>query len=148
MQTAVRVLAILAIAFYTIPLLIISPLLNILPARYVEEHYGRQLDTEWVVLNPFKLSLDISRAQLSEVDGTPFLALADTSVNLSLASLWRQGFVLDELRVHDVSLRLAHLGENEFNFSDLMPPPDPITPKPTLLPGLPLPKGAHPAQRA
>ncbi|MAT93033.1 MAG: hypothetical protein CME59_10575 [Halioglobus sp.] len=123
MQTAVRVLAILAIAFYTIPLLIISPLLNILPARYVEEHYGRQLDTEWVVLNPFKLSLDISRAQLSEVDGTPFLALADTSVNLSLASLWRQGFVLDELRVHDVSLRLAHLGENEFNFSDLMPPP-------------------------
>jgi hypothetical protein len=44
------------------------------------------LRTGWVLLNPFKLSLDISKAELDDDEGKPFLAFNEASVNLSLES--------------------------------------------------------------
>ncbi|MCR9106449.1 MAG: DUF748 domain-containing protein [Gammaproteobacteria bacterium] len=111
--------------YYGVTLLIITPALNFLPAWYVEKHYERTLDTGLVVLNPFKLSLDISRAELSETSGEPFLSFGDTSINLSLSSLWQRGWVLDELRMHELAVTLVRLDETHFNFSDLLPAPAP-----------------------
>ncbi|MCB1845406.1 MAG: DUF748 domain-containing protein, partial [Halioglobus sp.] len=121
MRTALRALAIILAAYYVITLLIITPALNILPGWYVDKTWGRTLDTRWVILNPFKLSLDIASASLSEPNGERFLDIGESSVNLSLASLWHTGVVLDELRVHDLYAHLVREGEARFNFSDLLP---------------------------
>lgn len=129
MRTALRILAITLAAYYVITLLVITPALNILPGWYVEKNWGRTLDTRWVILNPFKLSLDLASAKLSEPDGEHFLEIGDSSVNLSLSSLWQSGVVLDELTLHDLDVKLVRSGEERFNFSDLMPAADDSAPE-------------------
>ncbi|MDX1735585.1 MAG: DUF748 domain-containing protein, partial [Halioglobus sp.] len=125
MRFLLRALLALYALYLALALLIATPLLNLLPAGYVQDHYGRELRSQWVILNPFKLSFDLKSLALYEPDGTEFLALGDSSINLSLASLWREGIVLDEVRFTDIALRLARMDEARFNFSDLLPPADP-----------------------
>ena len=124
LRTALRILAIALAAYYVLALLIITPALNFLPAWYVEKTWGRNLETRWVILNPFKLSLDLASARLSEPDGERFLDIGESSVNLSLTSLWRPGIVLDELKVHDLYVNIVRNSETSFNFSDLLPADD------------------------
>ncbi|GAB5450328.1 MAG: DUF748 domain-containing protein [Halioglobus sp.] len=121
MRSTLRGLAIAYGIYLALTLLIVTPALNLLPAKYVHDNYGRELQTEWVVLNPFKLSLDLKSLALSEPDGSPFFALGESSVNLSLSSLWHSGVVFDEIRAHDIAAHIVHLGDGQFNFSDLIP---------------------------
>ncbi len=123
MRSILRALAIAYGVYLALTLLIVTPALNLLPAKYVQDNYGRELQTEWVVLNPFKLSLDLKSLALSEPDGSHFFGLGESSVNLSLASLWHPGVVFDEIRAHDIAAHIVHLGDGQFNFSDLIPPP-------------------------
>jgi len=116
-----RIAAIVYVAYLAITLLVISPALNILPHRYMQNTYGWELRTGWVLLNPFKVSLDISEAELSDATGEPFLAFSEATANLSLASLWRSGWVLDAVNIRDLYLTITRLTEDEYNFSDLLP---------------------------
>lgn len=120
MRIFLRIAAIFYLVYLAIALLLISPLLNFLPQWYMQDTYHRQLQTGWVLLNPFKLSLDISEAQLSDITGERFVAFKEASVNLSLESLWRSGWILDELKIQDLYVAVTRLSEDEFNFSDLL----------------------------
>ncbi len=126
--------------YYGLTLLVITPALNFLPGWYVEKHYGRTLETGFVILNPFKLSLDVASAALSETSGERFLSLGETSVNLSVASLWQQGWVLDELKVHDLAVKLVRFEDETFNFSNLLPPEsaEPVDEPPAEIPAITL----------
>lgn len=120
MKKTLRILAIVYGVYLVISLLIITPILNILPHRYVEQHYDRELSTDWILLNPFKLSLDIRNASLNQPDGEPFASFKKASVNLSLQSIWNPGWVLDVVKLKDLVLRIEYLDEGVFNFSDLL----------------------------
>ena len=102
MRTTLRVAAIAYITWLVIALLIITPLLNILPHRFIENNFGRELQTKWVILNPFKLSLDVAEMQLNDPDGERFASLSKASVNLSMESIWQPGWVIDTLKVSDL----------------------------------------------
>jgi hypothetical protein len=115
-----RVVAIFYIAYLALALVLISPALNLLPHRYLQDTYGRELQTGWVLFNPFTLSLDISEARLNDPDGERFIAFSEASIDLSLESLWQHGWVLDAIRVRDLSVALARHAGVEYNFSDLL----------------------------
>ena len=107
MRTTLRIAVIIYITYLAITLLVISPLLNFLPHKYMQDNYGRELKTGWVLLNPFKVSLDINEAALSDDTGESFLTFSEFSINLSLESLWHPGWVLDTVRVRDLNLDIA-----------------------------------------
>ena len=90
----------------------------------MQDNYGRELQTGWVLFNPFKLSLDISDAALKDDTGEPFLAFSEASVNLSVQSLWQTGWVLDVVKVQDLYLDVTRMTEEEYSFSDLLPVAD------------------------
>ncbi|MEZ5503998.1 MAG: DUF748 domain-containing protein [Halioglobus sp.] len=120
MRTVLRILAILYLAYLAITLLVITPALNLLPHWYLQDTYGRELRTGWVLLNPFKLSLDVREAALDDASGKPFIAFEKASVNLSLEGLWQPGWVLDEVTVKGLELQVTRLGDGVYNFSDLL----------------------------
>lgn len=120
MRTFLRVAAIAYIAYLVIALLVISPALNYFPHKYLQDTYGRELRTGWILLNPFKLSLDVSDAQLDDKNGEPFVAFSEASVNLSIESLWRPGWVFDAVTLRDLFVEITRLTEDEYNFSDFL----------------------------
>ncbi len=121
MQKFLRIAVITYLVYLALALLIISPVLNVLPHRYLEDNYGWELDTGWLLLNPFKLSLDISDAALKDPDGETVLSFSRGSVNLSVGSLWRPGWVLDEFSLQNIFLGVTRISEEEYNFSSLLP---------------------------
>ncbi|CAA0101431.1 Uncharacterised protein [Halioglobus japonicus] len=120
MRTFLRVLAITYVVYLAIFLLLITPALNILPHKYLKDNYGRELQTGWILLNPFTLSLDISDAQLSDDSGERFVGFSEASIDISMESLWQPGWVLDTVRIRDLYVEVTRLTENEYNFSDLI----------------------------
>jgi hypothetical protein len=85
----------------------------------VQDHYGRELRTGWVLLNPFKLSLDIHDVELLDRAGQRFLGFSEAQANLSATGLWQSGWILDRLYLRDLTLELVRLQPDEYNFSDL-----------------------------
>ncbi|MEH6636315.1 MAG: DUF748 domain-containing protein [Halioglobus sp.] len=139
MRTVLRVLTMIYMAYLAVALLIIMPALNIVPAWYMQQAFGRQLQTDIVLFNPFTLNLEVRNAALPERDGTRFTGLTKASVNLSMESLWHQGWVFDAVRVEGLYAYITRLSEDKFNFSDMLgsaaeePPQDATA---TNLPGL------------
>jgi hypothetical protein len=120
-QTILRWLAIVYVAYLAIALLVIMPALNFFPSWYVKQYPGRELQTEIILFNPFTVALEVREAELPEINGERFVGLKNAMVNLSLASLWREGWVFDELSIDGLYLHARQVGEEQFNFSDLLP---------------------------
>ena len=120
MQAFFRVAAIIYIVYLAVTLLVISTALNFLPHKYMHDTYGRQLETGWVLLNPFTISLDISDARLNDTNGELFVAFSNASINLSLGSMWQPGWVFDALTLQGLDLEVTRITENKYNFSDLL----------------------------
>ena len=97
MQLVLRSLAFIYLAYLAIALLIVLPALNFLPQWYVKNQLGRELHSEIILFNPFTIALEVRKAELPELDGERFVGLYNATVNLSLESLWYEGWVFDEL---------------------------------------------------
>jgi len=119
-RSIIRALAIFYIVYLAIVVLVITPALNLLPPRIVQQTFGRQLHTEMVLFNPFTLALEVRQAQLPELTGERFFAVDKAIINLSLESLWREGWVLDEVKVQGLYVHVIRLPDGEFNFSDMI----------------------------
>lgn len=120
MRTIFRVAVIAYVTYLALALLVITPALNFLPHKYVKDAWGRQLQTGWVLFNPFTVSLDVRDAELSGAAGERFLAFSDASIDLSMSSLWQPGWVLDRVYLRDLHAELTRLQPDQYNFSDLL----------------------------
>ncbi len=120
MRTMIRVLAILYSTYLAIVILLITPALNFLPPWYVQQTFGRQLHTEMVLFNPFTLALEVRQAELPELEGERFFGVHKAAVNLSLESLWKEGWVLDAVKVEGLYVHVKRLPGDRFNFSDMI----------------------------
>jgi hypothetical protein len=107
--------------YVAISLLIILPALNLLAPRLVHEQLKRTLKTEIILFNPFTMALVVREARLLEPGGDTFAALRRAEVNLSLAGLWRTGWVLDAVAVEELYVHVRRLPGGAFNFSDMVP---------------------------
>ena len=120
MQFFLRAAAIIYIIYLALTLLVISPALNFLPHKYMHDTYERELDTGWVLFNPFTLSLSISEASLNDATGALFITFSKASINLSLSSLWQPGWVFDAFLLQGLNVHATRITEDEYNFSDLI----------------------------
>lgn len=129
----IRYCGIAYLIYLGLALLVLTPLLNFLPHKYLQDNYGRELTTKFVWLNPFALSLDAHELVLSEAatattdvsaeTTAPFVAFNALSINFSLASIWQEGIVFDRLRLQELAAHVQRFPEGLFNFSDFIPAP-------------------------
>lgn len=124
MKRIARAVGWVFLVYIVLSVLVILPLLNFLPPWFVKKTYQRDFSTELVIFNPFTLALEVRDARLSEPGGDgEFAALDRAAVNLSTASLWRPGWVLDELAVEGIDVHLRRFASGDLNIDDLLQPP-------------------------
>ncbi|HBX72213.1 MAG TPA: hypothetical protein DEG86_04430, partial [Halieaceae bacterium] len=124
-RSAVKGLIIAYTVYLACSMLILLPVLNGLPHRFLQDQYGRQLNTELILFNPFTLALQVREAALSEPDGEPFMAFSYAEVNLSLASLTHASLVLDKVALQDLSVHLRREENGQLNIADFLPADSP-----------------------
>ncbi|MEP5567869.1 MAG: DUF748 domain-containing protein, partial [Halioglobus sp.] len=121
LKSLFRTLVAIYLVYIAVIIFILLPAVNFLAPWYVKDQYGRDLQTEIILFNPFTLNAQVRGASLLELDGDPFASIDKAAVNLSLRSLLGSGLVLDEVSVEGLDVHVRHLEDNTFNFSDLLP---------------------------
>ena len=130
------------LAYLLISVVLILPSLNFAAPWAVEKFTGRKLSTELILFNPFSLTVEVRNAAVPEHDGKPFVGLSSALVNLSLASIWSEGWVFDAIRVEGLYADVHRLKSGDFNFTDMLPQDEESddglqsTEEPTGIPGL------------
>jgi len=125
MFTWKRILLACGISLLLILIFIVLILPGIISDRasgWVAEETGRTLAIESISINPFSLSVEVRKLQLSDADTTkPFVSWDLLSVSLSMASLYHRAPIIDELRLDNPTIHLERVTSDRFNFSDLIP---------------------------
>src|SRR6056297_2708410 len=123
LQRLVRILATAYLSYLALCLLVLMPVMNALAPRLVEQSTARTLSSELILFNPFTLTLEMHDMALSaRNEGESALVGFDRArVNLSTASLWNAGIVLDEILLHGLAVHVRRFENGDFNASDLMP---------------------------
>ncbi|MBC3918964.1 DUF748 domain-containing protein [Undibacterium sp. CY18W] len=90
----------------------------------VQQQIGRKLEMTDIRFSPFRLALTIEGLSLYEADQrTPAVKVKELVLNLSLASLFRQALIVDEVRVTEPYvhiIRTSGEGYGRYNFSDIL----------------------------
>lgn len=120
-STIARYLLWIYLAYLALCLLILLPALNIGATWAVREFAQRELEHDIIVFNPFTLALHVREAAVYEADGHIPLHVEKAKVDLSLASLWREGIVFDALRVEQLDVHILRYADGSFHFDDLIP---------------------------
>ena len=93
-------------------------------AEQVQQQIGRKLDMTDIRFSPFKLALTIDGLTLYEADQrTPAVKVKELVLNLSLASLFRQALIVDEVRLTEPYVHIIRTpgeGYGRYNFSDIL----------------------------
>jgi hypothetical protein len=108
------------LAYLLLSLLVVLPALNILAPRLVREATDRELRSELLLFNPFNLAVEARGVSLTEKDGHRPLAFRRFLADLSLASLWQPGIVLDRIWLDDLDVHVLRYENGEFHFADLL----------------------------
>ena len=103
-------------------MLILPGMISDRASSWVAEETGRTLEIESISINPFNLSVEVRKLQLSDKDpGKSFVSWDLLSVSLSMASIYHRAPIIDELRLDNPNIHLERLTAERFNFSDLIP---------------------------
>ncbi|MFZ6875081.1 DUF748 domain-containing protein [Undibacterium sp. Di27W] len=90
----------------------------------VQQQIGRKLDMADIRFSPFRLALTIEGLNLYEADQrTPAVKVRELVLNLSLASLFRQALIVDEVRLTEPYVHIIRTpgeGYGRYNFSDVL----------------------------
>jgi hypothetical protein len=108
--------------YLLLSLLVILPALNIGAPIVSERLLQRELRSDLILFNPFNLALTARNVSLSEYQqpDSVFAGFEELEVNLSTASLWQQGWVLDTALLEGFHAHLRRTGPDTFNISDLI----------------------------
>lgn len=112
------------LAYLLLCLVVVLPALNILAPRLVREVADRDLRSELLLFNPFTLAVEARGVSIVENDGHQPLAFRRLLVDLSLASLWQTGIVLDRIWLDELDVHVLRYEDGEFHFADLLPAGD------------------------
>lgn len=108
-------------------------------SQQVENQLGRHLEIGKVYFSPFRLQVTLEAIRLFEADQktlsqapalvstpTPALSAKSAIINLSIASLFRQALILDELQIIEPQINLIRFpvagkeAASRYNFSDML----------------------------
>ena len=93
-------------------------------AEQVQAQIGRKLEMDDIRFSPFKLALTIDGLSLYEADQrTAAVKVKQLVLNLSMASLFRQALIVDEVKISEPYLHIVRLsaeGQGRYNFTDVL----------------------------
>lgn len=83
---------------------------------------GRTVHVGQVSFNPFNLTARVEglRVDAAQAKEAPLVSIDALSVNVSSASIWYRGLVLDGLQITRPKINIARLGAGRYNFSDII----------------------------
>lgn len=119
-RTVLRWVAILYGIYLALILLVVMPALNFVAPKIVKEQTRRELRSELIVVDPFRLAVEARGASIHEATGHVPLALKTLRVNLSLESLTSPGIVLDEFFIDELDVHVRRYADGSFHFDDLI----------------------------
>ncbi|WP_394779990.1 DUF748 domain-containing protein [Undibacterium sp.] len=97
---------------------------NQIAVEQVQQKLGRKLQIGELAFSPLKLALTANDVTLYEPDQkTPMLTLKSAVMNLSLASVFRQALVMDEIRLVSPYIHVVRTAGGDYgryNFSDIL----------------------------
>ena len=111
------------------------PLLKHLAVNQLAAALHRPVSVERISINPYAMSLRIEGLSVKTADGGEQAGFDELFVNLSAASVFKRAAVLDELQLRGWRLAVTHLGQGQYDISDLLeawmqPSTDPDAPPP------------------
>jgi hypothetical protein len=117
-----KIAAIVFLVFSAFLFFVGPPVVKSFVAKKIGEEIGRKVDFGAVNINPFALSATISNIAIYEAgqQQEKTLAIDELYVDVSLASVGRFAPVINEIRVTQPVVRVIRIGENNFNFSDII----------------------------
>ncbi|MCE9551094.1 MAG: DUF748 domain-containing protein [Betaproteobacteria bacterium] len=117
-----KIAAIVFLVFSAFLFFVGPPVVKSFVAKQIGEEIGRKVDFGAVNINPFALSATISNIAIYEAgqQQEKTLAINELYVDVSLASVRHFAPVINEIRVTQPIVRVIRLGENNFNFSDIV----------------------------
>ena len=122
----------LVIAFVLVGVLgflVLPPVLKHVLLGQMSEALHRPVAIKSISINPYALSATLEGFEIKEREGAEtFVGFDSLYVNLQSSSLFRWGPVVNEIRLVNPKFHVVRVGENRFNFSDLL---DELTAKPS-----------------
>ncbi|CAH1905925.1 conserved hypothetical protein [Candidatus Nitrotoga sp. HW29] len=117
-----KIAAIVFLVFSALLFFVGPPIVKSFVAKKIGEEIGRKVDFGTVNINPFTLSATIRDISIYESgqQQEKIFAIDELYVDGSLASVSRLAPVINEIRVKQPVIRIIRIGENQFNFSDIV----------------------------
>jgi uncharacterized protein involved in outer membrane biogenesis len=118
--------AALFVVFTVVGFFVIPPILRSVLTTQLSTALHREVTIREVRLNPFALSLTVRGLTVKEPKtADTFASFEELYVNLETSSLLRWGVVVREVRLTKPFVRLVRQPDETYNFSDLIPAPQP-----------------------
>ncbi|MFT5611873.1 MAG: hypothetical protein ACI9LU_002381 [Polaribacter sp.] len=89
--------------------------------RTMQQGFDAQLRLEKIEINPFVLSLRITRLELDNPEGSPTARIEEIFTNFQLSSLFRLALTFDEVRLSTAELFVARDKSGNMDFDYLLP---------------------------
>jgi hypothetical protein len=116
-----KITAIVFLVFSAFLFFVGPPIVKSFVAKKIGEEIGRKVDFGTVNINPFALSATIRNISIYEPDQQEkTLSIDELYVDGSVASASHFAPVINEIRVKQPVVRIIRIGENQFNFSDIV----------------------------
>ena len=119
--------AALLVVFALVGFFVVPPILKSVLATQLTAALHREVAIREVRFNPFALSATVRGLTVKEPKGSAdtFASFEELYVNLEVFSLLRRAVVAREVRLTKPFVRLVRRADESYNFSDLLPGPQP-----------------------
>jgi hypothetical protein len=96
------------------------PLLKSILLKQLSAELKRDVSIASIDINPYAMSARIAGVKVVSPEGKELAGFDELFVNVSGASLFRAGVVVDEIRLTGPRVAVARLGEGQYDISDLL----------------------------
>jgi uncharacterized protein involved in outer membrane biogenesis len=114
--------AIIFIVLFTITgFFVLPPILKSVLTTKLSERLHRQVTIQKIKINPFTLSMDMKGFLVKDKGNTgTFVSFDELYVNLQIASVWKRGLILKEIKIDRPYINVIRNKDATYNFSDLL----------------------------
>ncbi|HXY54441.1 MAG TPA: DUF748 domain-containing protein [Nitrospirota bacterium] len=100
---------------------ILPPYIKRMAVSTLSDQLGRRVSIESVSLNPYVLVARVRGFEIKEGDGkTTFLSFTGLFIDLKIASIYKKGPVIREIKLEKPYVNLVRVDANTYNFSDIL----------------------------
>ncbi len=96
------------------------PVLKSVLLKQLSQELHRNVTIDSIDINPYALSAKVSGVKVVDHSGKEVVGFDELFVNVSSASLYRRGIVVDEIRLQGPRVSVSRLADGKYDISDLL----------------------------